>query len=102
MNVWIASLNLECLYGTDETLNNVFNEAVKRNEPKKVYLKMTDIYIKNGKSEVYYDFITFHFFSIRARAISYSSLFDFLLVKGLFQTSSVGIWLEVCMLEIPS
>ena len=52
LNVWIASLNLECLYGTDETLQNVFSEAVKRNEPKKVYLKTTDIYIRNGKLEV--------------------------------------------------
>eukprot|EP00795_Rhopilema_esculentum_P012276 gene12276-2918_t len=51
LNVWIASLNLECLYGTDETVQNVFNEAVKRNEPKKIYLKMADIYIRNNKPE---------------------------------------------------
>ena len=52
LNVWIASLNLECLYGTDETLQKIFSEAVRRNDPKKVYLKMADIYIRNGKLEV--------------------------------------------------
>lgn len=51
LNVWIASLNLECLYGTDETLQKIFSEAVKRNDSKKVHLKMADIYIRNGKLE---------------------------------------------------
>ena len=52
LNVWIASLNLECLYGSDETVQNIFNEAVRRNDPKKIYLKMAEIYAKNDKPEV--------------------------------------------------
>eukprot|EP00794_Sanderia_malayensis_P005757 gene5757-6460_t len=50
-NVWIALLNLENLYGTDESIQNVFNEAVRQNDAKKIYLKMVDIYAHNNKSE---------------------------------------------------
>ena len=45
-------MNLECLYGSDETVQNIFNEAVRRNDPKKIYLKMAEIYAKNDKPEV--------------------------------------------------
>ena len=38
-------------------MQSIFNEAIKRNEPKKVYLKMTDIYIRNGKLEVTFNLV---------------------------------------------
>ncbi len=50
--MWIALLNLENLYGTDESVQNVFNEAVKQNDAKKIYLKMVDIYAHNDKQLV--------------------------------------------------
>ena len=69
LNVWIASLNLECLYGTDEALQKIFSEAVKRNDSKKVHLKMADIYIRNGKLEVSSNKESYVFFVV-SRVIS--------------------------------
>ncbi|XP_070492073.1 rRNA biogenesis protein RRP5-like [Chironomus tepperi] len=37
LNVWIALLNLELRYGTDESYNDVLNEATQRNDSFKVY-----------------------------------------------------------------
>jgi rRNA biogenesis protein RRP5 len=52
LNVWIAILNLENAYGSEESLEETFKEAVQRNEPKAVYLKLADIYAQTGKYEV--------------------------------------------------
>ena len=48
-NVWVALLNLEATYGTKSQLEETFQEAVKVNEPKNVYMKMADIYAKDSK-----------------------------------------------------
>jgi len=37
LNVWIALLNLELRYGTDESYNDVLNEVTQRNDSFKVY-----------------------------------------------------------------
>ena len=52
MNVWVAYLNLENLYGTPETLKKVFDRAIQYNEPIKVYQQLVTIYIKSEKLEV--------------------------------------------------
>lgn len=39
-NVWIAWLNLEHMYGTTEAYDNVFQEALRCNDPLKVYRQM--------------------------------------------------------------
>ena len=52
MNIWVALLNLENSYGTKESLEKLFQEAVKVNEPIKIFIKMVELYIKNGKNEV--------------------------------------------------
>ncbi|XP_078499820.1 protein RRP5 homolog isoform X1 [Lissotriton helveticus] len=44
LNVWVAFLNLENLYGTEETLMKVFDRAVQYNEPLKVFMQLGDIY----------------------------------------------------------
>uniref|UniRef100_A0A8C5QWE8 Protein RRP5 homolog n=1 Tax=Leptobrachium leishanense TaxID=445787 RepID=A0A8C5QWE8_9ANUR len=49
LNVWVALLNLENMYGTEESLLKVFERAVQYNEPLKVFLQMADIYIKSEK-----------------------------------------------------
>ncbi|XP_039590594.1 protein RRP5 homolog [Polypterus senegalus] len=51
MNVWVALLNLENLYGTEESLNKVFERAVQYCEPLKVFQQLADIYIKSEKYE---------------------------------------------------
>ena len=52
LNIWVAYLNLENMYGTHESLNEVFKEALQRNEPIKVYQQLITIYANSGKIEV--------------------------------------------------
>lgn len=51
LNVWTALLNLENLYGTQESLQGIFNEALRYNEPLKVYTHLAQIYIASEKHE---------------------------------------------------
>lgn len=52
LNVWVALMNLENSYGTQDSLIKVFQEALNFNEEKPVYLSLLDIYQKSQKSEV--------------------------------------------------
>lgn len=52
LNVWIAYLNLENAYGTDETLEEVFKRACQYNDEQVVHERLTTIYIKTGKQDV--------------------------------------------------
>lgn len=52
LNVWVALLGLENLYGTRATLAKAFERAVQHNNPKHVYLKMATLYQESGKAEV--------------------------------------------------
>ncbi|XP_076839425.1 protein RRP5 homolog [Brachyhypopomus gauderio] len=49
LNVWVALLNLENMYGTEESLKKVFERAVQFCEPMLVYQQLADIYAKSGK-----------------------------------------------------
>lgn len=49
LNVWVALLNLENMYGSQESLTKVFERAVQYNEPLKVFLHLADIYTKSEK-----------------------------------------------------
>ena len=52
LNIWVALLNLENLYGTQEALLKVFDEALRQNEPIDVFLKLVSIYQNSEKYEV--------------------------------------------------
>ena len=52
LNVWVALMNLENLYGTQESLVKVFERALKQNEPKKVFFQLISIYTRTDKSKV--------------------------------------------------
>lgn len=52
LNVWVALLNLENTYGTDDTLEEVFKRACQYNDPQEIYERMISIYIQSGKNEV--------------------------------------------------
>lgn len=52
LNVWVALLNLENMYGSQESLTKVFERAVQYNEPLKVFLHLADIYTKSEKFQV--------------------------------------------------
>lgn len=51
LNVWMALLNLEHLYGTQESLDGVFQEALQFNDPLKVYTHLAQIYMTGNKQE---------------------------------------------------
>ncbi|KAF8973590.1 hypothetical protein BDZ97DRAFT_1751613 [Flammula alnicola] len=51
LNVWIALLNLENVYGTDETLDSVFKEAARANDSKMVHLRLATIFDQSDKQE---------------------------------------------------
>ncbi|XP_068709241.1 protein RRP5 homolog [Montipora foliosa] len=52
LNVWVALMNLENLYGTQESLMKVFERALQQNEPKKVFFQLIGIYTRTDKMEL--------------------------------------------------
>lgn len=52
LNVWVALLNLENMYGTEESLKKVFERALQFCEPMPVYQQLADIYTKSEKMKV--------------------------------------------------
>ncbi len=52
LNVWVAMLNLENMYGTQESLQKVFERAIQYCEPLPVYQQLADIYAKSDKFKV--------------------------------------------------
>ncbi|XP_033098849.1 protein RRP5 homolog [Anneissia japonica] len=51
LNVWVAYLNLENLYGNEETLIKIFERALQQCEPIKVFQQLISIYIRTDKNE---------------------------------------------------
>ncbi|KAK3996039.1 rRNA biogenesis protein rrp5 [Cladorrhinum sp. PSN332] len=49
LNVWIAYLNLEVAYGTEETVEEVFKEACTYNDDQEVHERLASIYIQSGR-----------------------------------------------------
>lgn len=58
LNVWIALLNLENVYGTDESLEATFKDAARHNDSKTVHLRMAEIFEQSDKPEVCPFFLT--------------------------------------------
>jgi len=52
LNVWIGLLNLENVYGTDETMNITFKEAARHNDSKTVHLRLALIFDQTEKHQV--------------------------------------------------
>ena len=52
LNVWIALLNLENVYGTDESLDEIFKEAARANDSKTIHLRLASIFEESRKLEV--------------------------------------------------
>lgn len=51
LNVWIALLNLENVYGTEESLEATFKDAARHNDSKTVHLRMAAIFEQSEKIE---------------------------------------------------
>ena len=52
LNVWVALLNLENVYGSDESLETAFKDAARHCESKTVHLRLASILEQSGKHEV--------------------------------------------------
>lgn len=52
LNVWVALLNMENMYGTEDSLKKVFERALQFCEPMPVYQQLADIYTKSDKLRV--------------------------------------------------
>lgn len=52
LNVWIALLNLEIVYGGEETLDTTFKEAARANDSKTVHLRFASILDQANLTEV--------------------------------------------------
>ena len=48
LNVWVALLNLENTYGTDDTLEEVFQRACEYNDSQAIHERLTSIHIQSG------------------------------------------------------
>ncbi|EKM61289.1 uncharacterized protein PHACADRAFT_168722 [Phanerochaete carnosa HHB-10118-sp] len=51
LNVWVALLNLENVYGTEESLEVTFKDAARHNDSKTVHLRMAAIFEQSEKIE---------------------------------------------------
>lgn len=51
LNVWIALLNLENVYGTDDSLDATFKEAARANDSKIVHLRLASIFDQSSKTD---------------------------------------------------
>eukprot|EP00339_Tiarina_fusa_P025500 CAMPEP_0117002552 /NCGR_PEP_ID=MMETSP0472-20121206/4182_1 /TAXON_ID=693140 ORGANISM="Tiarina fusus, Strain LIS" /NCGR_SAMPLE_ID=MMETSP0472 /ASSEMBLY_ACC=CAM_ASM_000603 /LENGTH=1199 /DNA_ID=CAMNT_0004702935 /DNA_START=255 /DNA_END=3854 /DNA_ORIENTATION=- len=49
LNLWVAFMNLELMYGTSDSLAKVIERAIAYNDPKLVYQRLVDIYINAEK-----------------------------------------------------
>ncbi len=52
LNVWIALLNLENVYGSDESLETTFKDAARHNDSKTVHLRLAAIFDDSEQPEV--------------------------------------------------
>lgn len=50
--MWVGWMNLENLYGSQETLVKVFESALQQNEPIEVYKKLATIYVQSKKYDL--------------------------------------------------
>ncbi|KAI2190089.1 rRNA biogenesis protein rrp5 [Ophidiomyces ophidiicola] len=51
-NVWVAMLNLENTFGTNDSLDEVFKRACQYNDAQEIHERMASIFIQSGKPEV--------------------------------------------------
>lgn len=50
MNVWVAMLNLENTYGSDESLEEVFKRACQYNDSQEIHERLISIHIQSGSN----------------------------------------------------
>jgi rRNA biogenesis protein RRP5 len=61
LNMWIAMLNMENIYGSNDSLEEVFKRACQYNDAQAVHERLVSIYIQTGKTEVRFEFFSIFF-----------------------------------------
>ncbi|XP_061625770.1 protein RRP5 homolog isoform X1 [Phyllopteryx taeniolatus] len=100
LNVWVARLNLENMYGTQESLKKVFEQALQFCEPMPVYQQLADIYSKSDKikeAENLYKSMVKRFRQNKAVWLCYGT---FLLQQG--QSDAASALLQRALKSVPS
>ncbi|XP_019115723.2 protein RRP5 homolog isoform X2 [Larimichthys crocea] len=100
LNVWVALLNLENMYGTEESLKKVFERAQQFCEPMPVYQQLADIYAKSDKTkeaEGLYKTMVKRFRQNKAVWLNYGT---FLLQQG--QSDAASALLQRALKSLPS
>lgn len=100
LNVWVALLNLENMYGSAESLKKVFERALQFCEPMPVYQQLADIYAKSEKikeAENLYKTMVRRFRQNKAVWLSYGT---FLLQQG--QSDAAAALLQRALKSLPS
>lgn len=100
LNVWVALLNLENMYGTEESLKKVFERALQFCEPMPVYQQLADIYAKSDKTkeaEGLYKTMVKRFRQNKAVWLSYGT---FLLQQG--HSDAASALLQRALKSLPS
>ncbi|XP_029924542.1 protein RRP5 homolog [Myripristis murdjan] len=100
LNVWVALLNLENMYGTEESLKKVFERALQFCEPMPVYQQLADMYAKSNKTkeaEGLYKTMVKRFRQNKAVWLSYGT---FLLQQG--QSDAASALLQRALKSLPS
>ncbi|KAI0480568.1 hypothetical protein GGR56DRAFT_664148 [Xylariaceae sp. FL0804] len=49
LNAWVAYLNLEVHFGTEDTVDQIFKRACEVNDQQEVYQRLASIYVQEGK-----------------------------------------------------
>ncbi|XP_037329147.2 protein RRP5 homolog [Pungitius pungitius] len=100
LNVWVALLNLENMYGSEESLKKVFERALQFCEPMPVYQQLADIYAKCNKTkeaEGLYKTMVRRFRQNKAVWLSYGA---FLLQQG--QSDGASVLLQRALKSLPT
>ena len=58
MNVWIAFLNFETMYGTKESIKEIYERALLNNDSFTIQQQLVNIYVRVDKIEVSYTYIS--------------------------------------------
>eukprot|EP00928_Gymnodinium_smaydae_P032700 TRINITY_DN23613_c0_g1_i2.p1 TRINITY_DN23613_c0_g1~~TRINITY_DN23613_c0_g1_i2.p1 ORF type:complete len:1812 (-),score=336.46 TRINITY_DN23613_c0_g1_i2:299-5206(-) len=51
-NVWVAYMNMECTFGTDQTAEALFKRAASHNDAKKTHMQLARIHERNKKPDL--------------------------------------------------
>jgi len=52
LNIWMAMINLENSYGSDDSVEETFNKAIQANDAKQVYLRTLEVFEQTEKLDV--------------------------------------------------